>query len=117
MKVAIVGSRNFRELDKVRAYVRSLPPGTTIVTGGARGVDNVAETTAKIFGYPVEVFLPDWNKHGKSAGFVRNNLIVCAADRVVAFWDGESKGTKHSIKLAEQFKKPLEIIRQAVLEW
>ena len=38
MKLAIVGSRDYEHLNLVRYYVESLPPGTTIVSGGARGV-------------------------------------------------------------------------------
>lgn len=110
-KVAIVGSRNFRPLDKVREYVRLLPSYTTIVSGGARGVDSAAEMEARVQGMEVIVFLPDWNKHGKKAGFLRNIDIVNAADRVVAFWDGESKGTQHSINLAKKAGKPVEVIQ------
>jgi len=46
------------------------------------------------------IIKPEWNKYGKSAGYKRNSLIINEADKVVAFWKGESKGTKHSIDLA-----------------
>jgi hypothetical protein len=50
-----------------------------------------------------------WDVYGKSAGYRRNADIVKAADRIVAFWDGKSSGTKHTIKLAKQAGKPVEI--------
>lgn len=110
MKVAIVGSRDFLELSRVVEYVRGLPAGTIVVSGGARGVDSVAETAARECGLSVQVFKPDWDKHGLRAGFVRNLEIIGNADRVVAFWNGASRGTKHSISIARNYGKPVEIV-------
>lgn len=109
MKVAIVGSREYGQIYKVQEYVCSLPPDTVIVSGGARGVDHMAEFAALATGKAVQIFKPDWNKHGKKAGYLRNIDIVNAADRVVAFWDGVSKGTQHSITLAKKNGKPVEV--------
>jgi len=53
------------------------------------------------------VFLPDWKTYGNSAGFLRNEKIVEAADVVVAYWDGESHGTRHSINLGRAMQKPV----------
>lgn len=110
MKVAIVGSREYARMDKVCDFVRSLPAGTTVVSGGARGVDSVAEEIAIRCGLDVVVFRADWNGLGKRAGFARNKTIVEAADRVVAFWDGVSRGTAHTINLARKVGKPVEVI-------
>ncbi len=111
MKIAIVGSRDFRNFDMVNTYVNSLPDDTVIVSGGARGVDTCAEIAAKKRGLRTIIHPADWNKHGKKAGFLRNSDIVNDADKVVAFWDGKSRGTKHSIDLANIRGKQLEIIR------
>lgn len=111
MKVAIVGSRDYGNLEAVRAYVRGLPKDTVIVSGGARGVDSVAEQEARRCGLEVLIFPAEWGKYGKSAGYRRNVDIVTAADQVVAFWDGVSRGTKHSIDLARAQGKLLEIKR------
>lgn len=110
-KVAIVGSREGVSRLRVGAYVCSLPKDTIIVSGGARGVDQAAEFYAKHAGLEIIVFPAEWDKYGKRAGFVRNKLIVDAADRIVAFWDGASKGTKHTIDLALKQGKPVEVIR------
>jgi hypothetical protein len=109
VKVAIVGSRQYPDLDAVREYVRGLPPGTIVVSGGAQGVDKVAELEAKEQGLNVEIWYPRWDLHGKGAGFARNKAIVHAADRVVAFWDGVSRGTLHTIETAERMKKPVDV--------
>jgi hypothetical protein len=112
MKVAIVGSRTFRDLNRVRRYVRELPPDSVVISGGARGVDITAQRAAEEHGLKTKIFLPEWDKYGKSAGFKRNTLIVQACDHLVAFWDGTSRGTKHSIDLAKQQGKPVDIFEE-----
>lgn len=111
MKLAIVGSRDYEHLNLVRYYVESLPPGTTIVSGGARGVDRTAEQTAKHCGLPVITFHANWKQYGKQAGMIRNADIINCADAVVAFWDGSSPGTRNSINRAKKANKPVTIIR------
>jgi YspA, cpYpsA-related SLOG family len=110
MKIAIVGSRGFLDTDLIDDHVSGLEPGTTVVSGGAKGVDSRAEWAARKNGFPVVVFLPDWNRHGKKAGFLRNKQIVDACDEMVAFWDGRSRGTQHSISLARSAGKKVTII-------
>lgn len=111
MRVAIVGSRDFHDLDAVRAYVAALPAGATVISGGARGVDSTAEQAARARGLKVETYPADWDEHGKSAGMIRNATIARRCDRLVAFWDGKSKGTKNTILRARNFGKPVEIIK------
>ena len=110
MKIAIVGSRGFPEPERVRAYVRSLKKDDIVISGGAKGVDSWAVEEAKVQGLETQVFPADWDLFGKSAGYRRNVDIVEAADFVVAFWDGKSKGTAHTIKLAQKAGKPVEVL-------
>lgn len=110
MKIAIVGSRAFKRLDLVRDYVNSLPEDTVVISGGAAGVDIVAELAARKRKLSVQIFPADWKKFGKQAGFLRNHDIVTAADAVVAFWDGVSRGTAHTMHLAELAGKPVEVV-------
>lgn len=109
MRVAVVGSRENVSKDRVGEYVCSLPEGTVVVTGGARGVDEYAGHYARLMGFEVCIWEADWDSLGKAAGPVRNELIVEDVDRVVAFWDGESRGTKNTIDLALKMKKDLEV--------
>ena len=106
ISVAIVGSRKYPNLPLVRDFVRMLPKGVDIISGGAKGVDQTAEFSARHYGHPVTVFAADWERWGKSAGFIRNQEIVDSADFVVAFWDGESKGTHHTVSLAKKGHVP-----------
>ena len=94
MKVAVIGSRRIT-VNNLGEY---LPPDTTeIVSGGAKGVDKCAELYARQKGIPIKVFLPEYDKFGKSAPLKRNIQIINYADTVIAFWDGNSKGTKFVI--------------------
>lgn len=122
-KVAIVGSRDYHHLDNVKEVVNKLLPSWVVVTGGARGVDQAAEHAARARGMEVKVFLPDWEQYGKAAGQRRNRQIVDAADMIIAFWDGDSPGTKSTLDYAKGRKpfkiyedKPLEEIRREALE-
>ena len=112
MKVAIVGSRGYSRLDEVRQFVRECERSTTIVSGGASGVDSAAVDEARRLGMTYEVYLPDWAVHGRAAGAIRNRIIVESADEVVAFWDGASKGTKISMDFATQMHKPLKVFKE-----
>ena len=113
--VAIIGSRKFSPLKEVENYVRQLYSNSLghqqylVISGGARGVDKEAEKHAKEWGLFHKCYLPDWTKYGKKAGFIRNEEIIKNCDVVTAFWDGESKGTKHSIDLAMKYKKKINI--------
>ena len=111
MKMAIVGSRTFNEYETLRATLEPYKDKITeIVSGGARGADTLGERWAKEHNKKITIFYPDWDTHGKAAGFIRNKDIVENSDGVVAFWDGKSKGTVHSMKLAEKLDKPLKVV-------
>lgn len=99
-RIAVVGSRDYPDLDKVVAFVRSLPRDTVIITGGARGVDRLAELTAIGMHIQVVVHRADWTKNGRAAGPMRNAEIVDDCDELVAFWTGTSPGTLDSIRKA-----------------
>lgn len=100
MKIAIVGSRDWGFPEMIQAYIQSLPKDTIIVSGHARGVDRMAETFAREAGLQVISIPADWDRLGRQAGFLRNTEIVNTCDKLVAFWDGQSKGTKDSIQKA-----------------
>lgn len=110
MKIAIVGSRDYHDPQAVADTVAGLPGDTTVISGGARGVDSWAERAARARGLAVEIHPANWDAYGRRAGFVRNYTIVKSADRVIAFWDGKSKGTAHSIRVARNLGKDIEIV-------
>jgi len=111
VKVGVVGSRTFNDYGKLKNILDSLEGVELVVSGGARGADSMGERWAKEKGIPTKIFLPDWNKFGKRAGFIRNEDIVRECDTLVAFWDGESHGTLNSINHAKRMEKRLIIER------
>lgn len=95
--IGVVGSRRFANYALVRQFVNSLPDGTTLVSGGASGVDTAAELAAKLRKLPTKIIHADWAS-GKDAGFRRNTEIVEESQEVHAFWDGQSRGTADTIE-------------------
>ena len=112
MKIAVVGSREWKNTQRVWDFINGLDAETIIVSGGARGVDAEAVNAAKTKGLGVIEFLADWRTFGKSAGYQRNYDIVNAADMLVAFWNGRSRGTKHSIDLARAKGIEVKVLRE-----
>lgn len=110
-RVAIVGSRAWQDHEMVRDYVYSLNEDDTVVSGGAKGVDEWAQIYAEERGLETLIFPADWNTHGKKAGHLRNHDIVKNCHRLVAFWDGLSTGTQHSVGLARKTGKPALVLR------
>lgn len=109
-RIAIVGSREGVSREAVDEFVSKLPTlGTVIVSGGAAGADTYAAEAAEARGIRVVIIRPNWKKYGRSAGFRRNKEIVLAADDVVAFWDGISKGTANTLKHAIELRRPLAV--------
>lgn len=106
MKIAIIGSRNL-EVNDLENYVFG---ASEIVSGGARGIDTCAEKYASEKGIKLKVFLPDYKRYGKGAPLKRNLEIIEYADRVIAFWDGKSRGTKFVIDQCEKINKPVEVV-------
>ena len=102
MKYAIVGSRTFNDYQFLKDTLDQYDDINLIVSGGAYGADKLAERYAKEHGIDTKIFIPEWSKYGKSAGYKRNRLIIGYSDIVIAFWDGVSKGTKHDIDIADE---------------
>lgn len=101
MRVGIVGSREFSQLDLVREYVRKLPEDSVVVSGGADGVDTIAAKEADNCGLDIDEKKPEIDKYGIPAAFhIRNQEIVNESDTIIAFWDGESDGTWSTISKA-----------------
>lgn len=110
MKTAVIGSRSFSDYKTLCETLDEMDI-TCIVSGGARGADSLSELYAKEKGIKTKIFYPDWGKHGKAAGPIRNNDIIKNSEQVVAFWDGVSRGTKYSIDLAKKLNIPVTIVK------
>lgn len=108
MKVAVVGSRRLW-VENLGDY---LPEGTEeLISGGAQGIDACARSYAKQKGLAITEIFPCYARYSRAAPLRRNEEIVRRADMVLAFWDGESKGTAYTIRYAQKQGKPLTVHR------
>lgn len=113
MKVLICGSRSITDLKQIERAVRESGfEISEIISGGAKGVDSLAEEFAAAKHIPTRVIKPDWKTYGRRAGIVRNLEMVRAADAVIAIWDGVSRGTRSSIDFAKKEGKPCFVQRR-----
>ncbi|MBQ3183911.1 MAG: DUF2493 domain-containing protein [Clostridia bacterium] len=107
MRIGIIGSRNII-IEDLKEYLTDNV--TEIVSGGAKGVDQCAREYAIAENIKLTEFLPDYRRYGRYAPLERNIKIINYADRIIAFWDGKSKGTKHIIDNCEKMNKKIEVI-------
>ena len=110
-KWIIAGSRGFqnypllcKELDKIREQIGE------IVCGEARGADTLGCIYAYDNDIKVKGFPADWERYGKSAGFIRNDEMAAYADKAIIFWDGKSVGSKDMIDKMEKLGKEVRVI-------
>ena len=75
------------------------------------GADTYAREYARKKGLKLIEFFPDYEKYGRIAPLMRNQLIVDECDCVLAFWDGKSRGTKYTLDYAKTKNKPVTIVR------
>jgi len=112
MKTAIIGSRSIQDYNYLENILKSLDfKITEIITGGAKGVDTLAEIFSFSNSIPITKILPEWDKYGRGAGLVRNTSIIKESDVVIALWDGKSKGTLDSINKAHKLGKKVFIFK------
>lgn len=102
MKVIIAGSRTFNNYNFLKEKMKEIPEVEEVVCGLAKGADSLGHQWAQLHNIPITTFPAQWGKYGKAAGMMRNKEMAEYADFLVAFWDGQSPGTKDMI---EQMKK------------
>lgn len=117
-RVLVCGSRDWRDRRIIRETLRALAdcyPDLRIVVvhGAARGADRMAGEEARACGYKVEEHPADWKRHGRRAGAIRNaHMLSLGCSRVIAFWDGKSRGTEHMIAIARDAEARVTVIRE-----
>ena len=116
VKVGIVGSRSITSSEYVFSVLdfylaRLLEENeVVIVSGSAIGIDSLGAQWAELRKLKTEIYLPDWQTHGKKAGFLRNQQIIDNSDYLIAITTG-SNGTADSIKRAVKKNIPIKIIK------
>ncbi len=107
MKLLIAGSRSIVDFD-LSPYISD--DVDTILSGGAKGIDTIAERYADSHGLKKIIITPHYSQYGKFAPLKRNEELVKLADSVLIIWDGISKGTKYTYDLANKLCKKTNII-------
>lgn len=111
--VLVCGSRDWTDYAPVKEAIELFAhelPAPTILHGGARGADGLAESVANRLGIPTRAELADWVGKGHAAGPDRNRrMLELGPDLVLAFkddgeWDGLAPGsrggTEHMCRIA-----------------
>ena len=112
MKLMIAGSRTFTDYQLLcQTLAPERPRITQVLTGGARGADQLGYRWAWKHAITHQRFRADWERFGKSAGVRRNYQMAQAGDLLLAFWDGRAAGTRHLISCMQQLGKPWVIVR------
>lgn len=107
MKLLIAGSRSITSFD-LSPYVPD--EVDLIITGGAKGIDTLAEAYAKERGIPTVTVKPCYERYGRAAPILRDEEMVDLADAVLVIWDGTSRGSKHTADYARKQGKPLTVV-------
>ena len=109
MRIIIAGLRDYADYKyfskELNEYLSGYTDDIELISGGATGVDSMAERYARENKIPIKVFPADWKKYGKAAGPIRNSKMADYAGsegRLIAFWDGKSRGTGNMIRTAER---------------
>ncbi len=108
MKVLVAGSRSIEDFD----LNSCIPENTTlIISGGAVGIDKIAEKYADDNGISKMIIYPEYKKYGRAAPIKRNELMVDMADMILVIWDGKSKGSLYTINYANKKNKKLLVVK------
>lgn len=116
-KLIIAGGRDFHDYNLLTKVFQNGAIGplkqyrVSVVSGMARGADLLGRKYALGIGVQVYEFPADWDTHGKRAGFLRNQEMAEFADGLLAFWDGQSRGTADMIGRMRRLAKPVKIVR------
>lgn len=116
-RVIIAGGRNFSDYallkERCDFYLQNKLQTHTviIVSGHASGADSLGERYAQEKHLSVEAHAADWAAHGRAAGPIRNAEMADCADALIAFWDGQSRGTASMINLARQKGLTVAVVR------
>ena len=134
LRIIIAGGRNFdnyqllktEALKAITSIVKSATGQDkakkeliTIISGGANGADKLGEQFANECDLKLKVFAANWDRYGRRAGYMRNvEMAEYAGDKennesygaLIAFWDGQSKGTKHMIDTAKKANMEIHVV-------
>ncbi len=108
MKLLIAGSRSIKEYDISGLVPREVD---LIISGGAAGVDTIAEKYADDHRLSKLILRPNYASYGRGAPLRRNKTMVEIADEVLIIWDGKSRGTSFTTDYAKKLGKKVTLVK------
>lgn len=114
IRVIVAGTRKWvpehhfdRHIRRLIAGIESPTVKVLFVSGMAKtGADKQIVDWCDAHSYEYEPYPADWDAHPpKTAGFIRNEEMAKVGDILLAFWDGESRGTADMRKRMFRRKK------------
>ena len=120
LKLIVAGGRDFNDYELLSKVIMDLAlkeyadKAVSIVSGMAKGADSLGYMFAVENNVRKYIFPADWNKYGKRAGMLRNKEMGNFADALVAFWDGQSRGTHQMIQFMGELGKPVHIVKYGI---
>lgn len=121
MNILVAGSRTMQDSALICGVLNThvypaFCKDIVIITGGAKGVDSIAHHWATQKGMKTHIEWADWKKHGRKAGYIRNQVMVDMCDMAIIIWDEKSPGTKHTISQVKKKNTPYIIIKYASMQ-
>lgn len=123
IRIIVAGTRTFSDYELLRnklddfiSKLKQKHPDkqVVIITGAAKGADQLGSFYARNHNIPLKEFPADWTTYGKAAGPIRNQQMLDFALHeipvLIVFWDGESRGTKNMMNIAKRHNVQTEIV-------
>jgi hypothetical protein len=99
-RIIVTGSKYFDDYsllkNKLDNFLKDILPNVVIVSGESEGVELLSEKYAverglDLIGLPIQ-----WDRYGKRAALIRNEIMFANSDYCLIFWDGKSKDRLYS---------------------
>ena len=119
-RIIVAGSRTIQDYNAVlrtvgnvisilakeeQSSIKNMKDRIEIISGGAKGVDQLGEEFARKNDIKVKIFEADWDRYGKRAGPIRNSRMADYAKEkigiLILIWDGKSKGSRSMRDIAK----------------
>ena len=103
MRTIIAGSREITDYNILCQCIDRCPfkdKITLVISGTARGVDQMGERWAEENNIPIQRFPANWEKYGRGAGPIRNRQMANNADALIVLMIPESRGSKNMYETA-----------------